>query len=103
MGRAGAPEIGGVAPGLYVVVSGMGFLVGMPDVIPDSGGTPVYVAKGGGPVGAAGVETVPDDAEVVEGLAGAEEVVPGAAGVLDLGGLGGGGPGREELVGVGFG
>jgi hypothetical protein len=100
VGRAGAPGIGGVAPGKYVVVSGIGFLVGMPELMFARGGTPIYVAKGGGPVGVAGVAT--DVEAPVTGVVVALEVLrvvaPGAAGgAAEVPTLGGG---SGELVGV---
>jgi len=56
-GKGGAPESGGLAPAVYVVAGPKVGRVGIPELITVSGGIPVYVAGGGGPVatGAAGV------------------------------------------------
>lgn len=46
VGRAGAPEMGGCAPGVYVVAADFADLVGIPELMEDNGGIPVSVAAG---------------------------------------------------------
>jgi hypothetical protein len=57
----------------------------MPELMFARGGTPVYVAKGGGPVGVAEVVTDVDTAAWVVGAVGARELtgVGDATGVLE--------------------
>jgi hypothetical protein len=68
VGSGGAPEIGGVAPGVYVDASGDDVPVLMPDEIMLSGGTPFWpVGTGVAEDGEAFVTPVPVDMEL-EGI-----------------------------------
>jgi len=47
LGRTGAPDKGGVAPGMNVLVKGGGAFVGIPRLILAKGGMVVLVSRGG--------------------------------------------------------